>query len=1135
MNNTDKTSFSNKAIIPSQNSLNPVIVDEKRDLLKKVMNYIFRTNEFIHNLQHNRIDPKINYVFRVLEDFAILNNRGRVYQELFRSKNSDELKNLIENLELHFKDAYSTKSWLLALNLGNDEHYESFLKNSKKIYYFALNIIFCKNLAIINNANNFLHVHIYNELTKLIRNDDFTAKDFASTFKNIFEMTLEFIFKNNLTPEMQMDLKALFHILNLCKINLEDTSLLKYLSKSINEQNKASYDFVFHELIEAYNTLPSKFKIFENIIVPNINDNTFLNKKLLKVIKENQYVNENFKEIPFNIDFTLFKAVEKDEKENYLQKNPEVLLKWIKYPIHSFKEFKDKFKYLQNFYFNKFSTEEIINHKLYPLVMECLIYPNISDEDLIDFINSLKKYYASDIIQEIYSNSPYSNSIGNVLLKYPQEELKDFALLAVKQCGFKYETAKFIDNFDLFTHSERIDFLLSSPVKVIEEILTNYFDIFPFDLSTYEEIFLKFINSFKKNDIPAHIITKLFASIDQIADPNLSDEISQQYAMMLVREFHLETLSLIPRNLLNDTLCSKIYEYLKTTDCTLPNLPTLELFTYFKNYYSDNSTFLPSKFIQLPNELKMEIASYLDFESTKSLALTCNVNNQMFGGEYFYFKKNNEIFKRICAFLLSKTSSKIRIQFINNEIQNYLNQVHDNEIINQLDLKHDLTIEEQVQFLKIFQNFLSLKLFNNRNEWIMIDLDNLSSNSEIYDAFIRLIDQVIEMEIKEKIPDLDTLIKFLDIINIELPTVITNKLIENLFYSIDHFFRNKYSNLKDFSNIAQIFKEKKFFNLSFLEKFIFNWPSCCLPLYHIFFKASEKEMDIEFLKKFINNSPRHLESILEIDYPKNFEWRLNFIKDLDVFKSEHLDPVLKFLSVEGTDWIKDYIESIAEVNPLWFFKACMNKKYGLNLASLSIQKSIDLIDRIAKNVGYNRTIHNFIKARKLKISNEQIFCYGIHEDTDFTEFYNKFQVIQRAKPMNLSYENIKDLVDIYCNKITSKCTRYDVPLNFYFSLVNFNDEQKIELLSLILNKLGLNCLKIISKTSVYESCMRLNDEKLSEVIKNLITDSTNFNLIRNYVIDLIGEENSRNIAPTAKRKSRPKESKTLPPSKRTKK
>lgn len=1106
--NTNQEIFNEDVIFSLVNFSNFHI---KKFLFKDILNYIFKINEDAQNKQI-KFNSKINYVINCFADNNI-NNRLQIDQPLFNSNTIEELKELINQLNPPPDNMVNNIKHLIncinSLNANNCNCYVL----QRTVYYIAVSILFYKNLGIKNEQNNYLVSIIVNGINDVVTTIDFEEKieKFTKFFKTLFAASLSTIFNKDFTALNKMDLKSLLYILNLCKIKLEETSLLNYLSRNITDFNKSSYDFLFKEICDAFNALP-KF-ISSGNQIPYIYNNSFLNFELIKKIIKLPYFNENFKES--NLEVVYILNLSPNERNLILQNKPALYFKFIELFFKNV-NYSTKLEYLKKIYFDINSTEEILKDNLYRYVIECLTSSELSEGEAQFIIENLIPYYATYIFDDFYSESKSSFFVKKTLALFNENEIKNFVSLAILQKGYTFNIAKFINEFDLFSDDEKLNFLFAKSLKVFEEFLTNYSHLVHLNFYSSEKIFQKIINLLEANEISASTISMIFIWIDSHDDLYLSTELTEQFSLMLVNHFNLDALSLIPNEFLSDTLCTKILDILKRNSCQLPVMSNIELFNFLRTYSNTNPFFNPSKLDLLPTEVKFHIASYLPLRSLESLSLTSKRNFEIYGNEPYLIRENSIIFREILFYLFPELNwDDHRVSFYkkSEEIDFFIEDKFE-KTINQLFLKlnkhENLNLHEQKKFLYLFQTLLENGLFNPTVDLSLetIEVDYISNYYEVKKTLFKIINNFLKEHSNELIKyRYVNFFLFLNAINIKLPQSIIDDIIKYYSFPIQVLFNTHYKDC-DLDTVALELQKNNFINLTFLEKLIFNNQIDSSVLLKLFFHAKQINNDLNFIKKLLSYSRSYLRFILsEINFSIDFEWRINFLKEIDFFLND-FNLILKFLSLNDSDSIKEHINVLAEIYPLGLIKSCLYERNGLNLEFLSKNKALKVVNLAAKKNGYHSELYQYIKKRKLDLSKDRIFKYAIHPNTDFKDLLRDFSKKFARNKIKLNYQELKDLVNFHCDKITPRHTRYDVPFNFYFEFVNFTNDQKLELLSFIINKLKLNCLKVISKTSLFNECKRLNDDFFIDFITSLLqneTDLISFNKNFKYICELIGK------------------------------
>lgn len=1102
-------------------NLNELYPPSKRFIFKEIMNYIFDINEanFHRDYKEKKFSCEINYLMVCFEDSNNLNHPNVRDNPLFNSKNFEDLKSLMNTLTPTTVTENHVKSFFIILNYGNTQQYE-LLFRTNKVYIIAIEKFFFKSYG--------LQIHLKNrEIQRLIRSEflqihlaanmDTKFENFIQSLKKLFNYSLSLIFSHDFFSETEMDLKSLFFALNLAKINLEETPLLTLLSHRITSQNKLSYHFLFNELINAYDSLPKQN--IHNFLVPVLSNNSLLNMKLLRIINKNSYFKENFKEIPFNIDVTLLQDLPRNEQINYIKKNSALHLNLIKI-LKPSNEFSFKLNMIKINYLNNASKGQIIDDKLYPPIINYLIDSNISSEESKLLITYLMEFYCFDIFKDYYSISSSSSFIKKTLQLFDHEELKDFLSLGIYEHGYKYEFGKFINDYELFSEEMKINFLFSSPITIIEDFILNYSSLIILTNDNYKKIFEKAIDLFQNKELPSHIISFIYGWIQAIENKTLLNKLLEEFSLLLMHKFELEGISLIPREILNENLCSKLYQFLKSVNSKIPEISPNQIVNYFVNYNSINSSLNPSYFSLLPTELKLKIGSYLNIETIQSLALSSKEHFQIYGNEFYISKENSSIFKEIFFFLFpeynwddDRFAFNHKSIFIKIKIDDHL-QKNIDILFLKLNSNNNLDINDQKLFLSVLQSLFSNGLFNDiiekRNN---IDIASLSSYSDIKNALFDLIDYVFN-ETKNIFnePFINFLI-FLNKINIKLPCKVQDKIIENYHHSVSTVFHILYKNMS-LSEIENEIKKNKFFSITFLENLINRKLVSNELIFQVFISITNKHLDIDYIRRLLNNSKDYFHMLFLADFPEDLQWRLNYIEKISEsisFSLNTYEKILKFLSFNSQSWTNHHIKFLIDLNPLFFMSICLRTKFGLSMQTLSQEENHALIIKTAQKFGYSNELHNFINKSHLNIIDETIFNFGIHNNTNFTDFIKRFKRIQQHRPLHVSFQNIKDIVMIFCNNISDENTRYDVSLNFFTDILQLNDEQNVELFILILNILKLRSLTILKKTDLFNHCMRINDNKITSIIEKILHDKDECKyFIKNYKIieQLIGKDNA---------------------------
>lgn len=1114
--------------------------NETTKIFIKTINYIFGVdlNILLKNPSSKKFSPIMNYILICLENSNRYNDPNWFKDRLFNSHDYYEFISLINNLE-NSTITNEIKELLLQINLGN----ENLLLNASKIYYIALNIFFPRSIGIPFNLNNIHFRNIINEsFEKITRNCNLQEKldIFISSLTNLFENSLSVIFHESFSSESQMILNGLMTVLNLWNVDVEKTSLFEILSNDITIENQSSYYFLFAEIINAYN-LSIQNSDYNNIFkskVPNLKNNKFLNLKLLNKLNKIPFFKKLSKKLTFNIDLALLN--------------------------HTQLEFSEKFKILQSEYFDKKSLEEITNESNFYYYFISLFYEtNMTQEELIKLIKYFIQFYTAEIFISFYATgqnhiSECSNFIKKAFFSFEDEELKDIVSTALSHYGYQKDIAKFINDFNLFSSEERINFLFSSKTKTIEDFLLNYSNAITIDPKISFFIFNKFIALFEDKKISAVIIYYIFDWLDSHQDILLSENLIDEFTKLLLTKFKLNALSLIPHKMFkNSFFCLKIHDHLKSIGVEeFNNLTIPEIIHLLQNYTNNDLLFISSTFDLLPNELKCQIGSLLPSDDIKSLTLTSKSNLEIFNEEY-YSKINNEIFKNIFFQLFPEYNQNINKNFPNNnfdfnkfDINNEVRVIVDN-IYKKLKSNIILNLSDQIDCLNIFQYMILNGTFHDLKKssfWNLIPLDEISSFYHVNKTLFNIIEQVFDL--KERInkiyfyPDynIETFILFLNTINVKLPSKIIDKIINDHSSSISAFFIRFYNNPFQINNYVEYFKNSNFINFSFLEKLILKKIIHCDVLFRIFFKGTKKHLQLSFLNPFLENSLSNIKNILLGDFPNCLKRRLHYIKTLSKkhnFLKEYCDEVVNFLSFNGYGWIMINLEFFLENQPLWILKNAFNNKYGLAIHKLSDDKKQSFISKSAELFGYSSFLHTFICASKLKISQEKIFEYAIHSNTNFSEFYSSFKNINKHKRLNINFDSITRFLLVFCQNKTPRNTSYQKHLDLIYTLINLEDNQCLELLKIIIDTIGLSSLRILSKSLIFQRCKILDKEFMTSIIKNRLTDKiekSNFKKHYKILVDLIGKENAENLMNeiSLKRKTRPQKISNIPQAKRRK-
>lgn len=1141
MNNLDITKFSfcpNQATYPIQNISS--FSNDLISLFQRTINFIVFGNNLggLPSKSISRLTDTINYILVCLENLNIYDDPNWINHRLFNSENIKDFVPLIKSLE---SSSLTEEIKDLSVKICCSRNNKELIFNSIKIYYIALNGFFTVPMAFPTHPINIdLRNSINQSYEKILATTDLNErlKTFFSTFKLLFDKSLQVLFQENFSKKSLMQLDKLMYLLNFTNINLEETSLLDVLSNEINDENKLPYNYLFHGILKAFKLLPKTITFCEitktHEAKPNLLKNSFLNLKLLDKIKE---IAPRFKDnLPFNIEIAL--------------------LDYPDFDIH------EKIKILNSIYFEKKSLEEISNDKIYSHIILYFINSNINGDEFIFLMNYFFQYYAREIFDDYYSRSISSLFLQEKFLLLDRNALQNLISTAISHVGYTKSIANLINDLNVFSTTERIKFLLSKKTKIdrkrtIEDFLVNYSDTISMDSETFNTIFSRFIDLFENRKIPAHLITLIFEWIESSQEDLLLSEIlKEDFSMQLLSKFKMEALSLIPKELLNNSLCMKIYEYLKSINFDKFNDMTIaDAIQLIKNYTSYNLDFIPNKFSILPPEIKYNIASYLNLKDIQSLCSTSKSNLEIFKEDLYDPKDISLMFKKIFSYLFYQERNNL---YYNNKPFNkpinkikIENGIDDNilQIIQKLESKNTLTLNELKNSLELFQYIISKGAFFDLvqykpDDWNFISFEEIDTYSDVKKSFYDLINQVFTLtDSNNSFFDVKSFIYFLNSLEIKIPSSLTDFIIINHADSIKNYFRAYHGDDSTFEQ--KKLQTSNFINYTFLENFILHHNELhCEPLFRTFFYGTKKHLDKDFIDKFLSNSIHNLRNLFIGLRSSDYYHRIDYI---DTLLERHDIPdnwgstwgaITDLLSYTGTLWINANINFFALKHPLWFISNCINNTYGLSIELLSDTQKLLFINQTGKLFGYSKMLHCFIERSQLNISNSEIFkCAAIHPKSDFCELAKKFKPILKTNPLNITFDHVKTFTLVYSENKSTRSSAYQKQLNFIYNLIKLDENQCIELLEIIINNCTLSSLSSIGKSLFCREY--LNQEAITSIIQNRLIKAKEKEYFRkNYKIveTLIGKKNAEELMNqiSLKRTSRPTKTTASPQTKRKK-